>query len=66
MRQDQFVARHDADWQALSAWLDAAGRRPRAAAADAPCDDAEIPRRYRRLCQQLALARRRGYSPMLI
>lgn len=68
MRQDQFVARHDADWQALSAWLDAAGRRPRAAAAatDAPCDDTEVPRRYRRLCQQLALARRRGYSPMLI
>jgi uncharacterized membrane protein SpoIIM required for sporulation len=66
MRQDQFVARHDADWQALSAWLDAAGRRPRAAAAEAPCDDTEVPRRYRRLCQQLALARRRGYSPMLI
>ena len=29
-------------------------------------DDGEVPARYRRLCQQLALARRRGYSTPLL
>lgn len=67
MRQDQFIARHDADWNALAAWLDVAERSRKAAAgADVACTDAEVPQRYRRLCQQLALARKRGYSPMLI
>ena len=67
MRQDQFIARHEADWQVLASWLDAAERRkPCAHAIEAGCHDAEVPQRYRRLCQQLALTRRRGYSPMLI
>ena len=67
MRQDQFIARHEADWQALAAWLDVADqRKPNAAVSDAGCNAADVPGRYRRLCQQLALARRRGYSPMLI
>lgn len=29
-------------------------------------DDSTLPQRYRRLCQQLALARQRGYSPQLV
>ena len=29
-------------------------------------DDTTFPQRYRRLCQQLALARERGYSPQLV
>ncbi len=69
MRQDQFISRHAPEWQVLAIWLEQADKRrkaPPATGADSVCDDNEIPRRYRRLCQQLALARRRGYSPMLI
>lgn len=67
MRQDHFIARHEPEWRALSAWLDVAERRkPGPSGSDATCPAAEVPSRFRRLCQQLALARRRGYSPMLI
>lgn len=67
MRQDHFIARHEPEWRALSAWLDVAERRkPAPSGSDATCPAAEVPSRFRRLCQQLALARRRGYSPMLI
>lgn len=70
MRQDAFVARHQAEWQAFEAWLErrgsrhARGRDP--AGSGTGFDDAHLPARYRRLCQQLALARRRGYSPLLV
>jgi uncharacterized membrane protein SpoIIM required for sporulation len=69
MRQEQFVARYQAEWQALEQWLAQRGERPRQArrqAAHEGLDDADFPQRYRRLCQQLALARRRGYSPQLV
>ena len=66
MRQDQFISRHEADWQALAAWLDATDRRKRDADSESSLRDSDVPQRYRRLCQQLALARKRGYSPMLI
>lgn len=65
MKQEHFVARHQAEWQAFEAWLDARGGSARAARAAGDWSglrDEEIPARYRRLCQQLALARRRGYS----
>lgn len=68
MRQDQFIARHQADWVAFEHWLDARGEvraRRRDAARWSGLPDAEVPARYRRLCQHLALARRRGYSPQL-
>ncbi|RDZ26405.1 stage II sporulation protein M [Lysobacter silvisoli] len=66
VRQERFVERHQAEWVALEAWLDA-----RSSAREARANrrgwsgmaDHEMPARYRRLCQQLALARRRGYSP---
>lgn len=66
MKQDAFVARHHEEWLAFERWLDARGDRPRRArreplAPGLPADD-EIPARYRRLTQQLALATRRGYS----
>lgn len=65
MRQDQFIARHEAEWQMIEQWFD---RLPGARATEGAtaCADHELPRRYRHLCQQLALARTRGYSPMLI
>lgn len=69
MRQEQFVARYQAEWQTLEQWLAQRGERPRQARrqpAHEGLDDADFPQRYRRLCQQLALARRRGYSPQLV
>ncbi len=69
MRQEHFIARHQAEWQAFDAWLDARGGRPRRARADRDwrgMDDSVMPAAYRRLTQQLGLARRRGYSPQLV
>ncbi|HRO28362.1 MAG TPA: stage II sporulation protein M [Luteimonas sp.] len=68
MRQDAFVARHEAEWRDFETWLvrrgEVSARLRRARPTDGLRDD-EVPARYRRLCQQLALARRRGYSPQL-
>ncbi|KAF1699680.1 stage II sporulation protein M [Pseudoxanthomonas suwonensis] len=68
MRQEQFVARHQAEWQELELWLHHRARARGAPRPGAPATvpDGEIPARYRRLCQQLALARRRGYSAPLL
>ena len=70
MRQEQFVARHRAEWDAFELWLQARGEAARIrrvpGAAPVGLDDGEVPARYRRLCQQLALARRRGYSTPLL
>lgn len=68
MRQARFVQRHQADWLALEQWLelrDDARRARRERRGWTGMPDDEMPARYRRLCQQLALARRRGYSPVL-
>lgn len=69
MRQEVFVARHAAEWAAFEHWLDARQGSPRRARAsrrswDGLADE-DVPARYRRLCQQQALARRRGYSPQV-
>ncbi len=68
MRQEQFIARHQAEWNQFEQWLQRRGSGPRRSgtAGTGAVDDAQIPQRYRRLCQQLALARRRGYSPPLV
>ena len=58
MRQAAFEAEHGADWQAFEKFLDDA-RPP-------PFPPVEMPARYRRLCQSLALATDRQYSPDLI
>lgn len=66
MRQEQFVERHLAEWQAFEHWLQTRGdvRKARSVASgNALMGDEDMPPRYRRICQQLALARRRGYSP---
>jgi uncharacterized membrane protein SpoIIM required for sporulation len=69
MRQEIFVHRHQAEWTAFEQWLDARGGNARKARAQRRewhgLRDHEMPERYRRLCQQLALARRRGYSPVV-
>ena len=71
MRQEQFIARHAAEWQAFEHWLDSRGRSARMARREGKVTgtgllrDEDMPLAYRRLCQQLALARRRGYGPQL-
>jgi uncharacterized membrane protein SpoIIM required for sporulation len=69
MRQETFVQRHQAEWAALEQWLDARGDSAGKARAHRRewhgLADFEVPGRYRRLCQQLALARRRGYSAVV-
>ena len=69
MRQEQFVTRYQHEWQQFEDWLQLRGERSRKQRHDTDPDllgDETIPQRYRRLCQQLALARRRGYSPQLV
>ena len=67
MRQEQFVARYQREWQAFEHWLETRSdvRRAIAERNAGEIGDEDIPARYRRLCQQLALARRRGYSPVV-
>lgn len=69
MRQEQFVARHQAEWAAFESWLQARGgsaRRARHERNNGVLTDEDVPARYRRICQHLALARRRGYSPVVV
>ena len=58
MRQTAFEAAHGAEWQAFERFLE--GEKP------APFPPAELPARYRHLCQALALAADRQYSPELV
>jgi uncharacterized membrane protein SpoIIM required for sporulation len=69
MKQAAFVARHQDEWAEFEAWLTARGDSPRAARKQSQWQglrDEEVPARYRRLCQQLALSRSRGYSPQVV
>ena len=71
MRQAVFEAHHVAGWQRFEAWLDRNDRlrRREPGAVAEPVDalaDAEVPQAYRRVCQHLALARDRQYSPELV
>ena len=58
MRQAPFEALHREEWRAFEKFLD----DPKSP----PFDPAEMPSRYRRLCQSLALAAERQYSPELV
>ena len=58
MRQAPFEAAHGAEWLQFEKFLD----EPRSP----PFDPAEMPARYRRICQSLALAADRQYSPGLV
>jgi len=70
MKQETFIARHAEEWAQFECWLERCGggglaRLARPEPAWDGLDDAEVPARYRRLCHQAALARRRGYGPQL-
>jgi uncharacterized membrane protein SpoIIM required for sporulation len=56
MRQTPFEAAHTREWDEFEAFLE---KRP-------AFDAAEMPQRYRRICQSLALAADRQYSPALV
>lgn len=58
MKQAPFEAAHAHEWQQFEDFLD--HRKP------AAFPPAEMPERYRRLCQSLALAADRRYSPALV
>lgn len=68
MRQEQFVARYQKEWVAFEYWLDLRGTTSRGETRNTGdlLADEDIPARYRRICEQLALARKRGYSPQLV
>jgi len=71
MRQAVFEARYGHDWNRFEQWLDRDERRrrrtPNAALEPAhPLPDVDVPQAYRRICQHLALARDRQYSPELV
>jgi uncharacterized membrane protein SpoIIM required for sporulation len=70
MKQTAFEAQHAEDWARFERWLERRqqGRHfAKNAAPEAnPLPDIEVPQTYRRLCQHLALARDREYSPELV
>lgn len=72
MKQETFIARHQAEWLQFESWLALRGEmvsrargRERSGDEVEGLRDEDMPTRYRRLCQQLSLARRRGYSPVV-
>ena len=68
MKQEQFVVRHRAEWDAFELWLQAHGDGGRRRPGTAPVglDDGEVPARCRGLCQHVGLGRRRGSSTPLL
>lgn len=65
MRQEQFETEHQPLWDEISALMDDL-ERPRAKRRLEPQRLAAFPECYRRLCSHYALARSRGFSPMLV
>jgi len=60
MKQERFVALHDAGWSEVESWMRGSGRKAWSSAlAERGLD---FPSQYRRICQHLAMARARGYS----
>ncbi|CAN5193370.1 stage II sporulation protein M [soil metagenome] len=74
IRQARFEADHAVEWARFERWLVSLRKKSRQdakaaeAVADAPAAlaDREVPAAYRRICQQLAVARERQYSSDLV
>lgn len=67
MKQETFIAQHREEWDRLEAWLATQRKPDKHATPDAaPFSVQYFPHAYRRVCQQLALARTRAYSPELV
>ncbi len=65
MRQEQFETENQALWNRLADTMDDL-ERPRSKRHMKPTELADFPGDYRRLCSHYALARSRGFSPMLV
>lgn len=66
MKQQSFEALHAAEWRAFEDWLDRRGPARPGRGATEVLPTAEVPQRYRRICQHLALARDRGYGADIV
>lgn len=66
MNQQRFHDLHGSQWQEFERWLDRMTSKRRAEAPALPFGESDLPHRYRTLCQHLALARDRQYSPALV
>ena len=68
MSQEHFVRRHSKEWSAFEESLErvALPLRIRRAKVLQGTQDTDFPQQYRRICQQLSLARRRRYSKDII
>jgi len=65
LRQQAFERQHEAFWDGFRALLDDLERVPRRRRLDSAAH-ARLPADYRTLCTHYALARSRGYSPLLV
>lgn len=65
MKQQLFEDRYAPEWEAFERWLENHGRKKNGKPA-AEWSESELPQRYRRLCQQLALARDRRYGTHVV
>lgn len=67
MKQAAFEERYGAQWERFERWLDRHERlRKRKTGTDPVLAEQDVPASYRRICQYLALARERQYSPDLV
>lgn len=68
MKQHSFETIHEARWQAFEAMLKPAtkGAAKSQQKPQVVLDSSQFPAEYRRVCQDFALAQRRGYSPALL
>ena len=67
MNQETFESRYAPQWAEFEGWLDAlASARGTSGEKRKVVPEAAVPKRYRVLCQHLALARDRQYSPGLV
>lgn len=66
MKQEHFEHAHATDWDAFAQWLVWHRTRQGRNRLPPPFPANELPLRYRRLCQQLALARDRDYGMALV
>jgi uncharacterized membrane protein SpoIIM required for sporulation len=69
MKQETFQSAHRAEWDRYARWLERDAKKEAQRVFlpdDRPLDAQDFPAAYRRLCQQLAIAERRGYSEQLL
>jgi uncharacterized membrane protein SpoIIM required for sporulation len=67
MKQELFEQQYSADWRDFNLWLKRSRlSRKQQLKTPLPFPEEEFPRRYRQLCQHLALARDRDYSHSLV